>query len=57
MKGPIYDYERQRWTAIDTEGDRQTGPWSYVTSDGVAYDLNPQNPSQYRNGQNPNREG
>ena len=49
MKGPIYDYERQRWTEIDTTTDERTGPLTYVTPDGVAYELNPENPEEYRN--------
>ena len=49
MKGPIYDYRKQKWVEIDTSRDRKTGEYSYVTPCGVEYELNPANPSQYRN--------
>ena len=46
MKGPIYDYERQRWTQVDTETDAVIKPHSndggdcrYQTPDGVLYDV------------------
>ena len=49
MQGSIYDYTHQRWTEIDTESDTREGPHEYRTPDGVAYELNPENPSEYRN--------
>ena len=49
MKGPIYDYTKQRWTEIDTETDQPIGQFHFRTPDGVAYELNPNDPTEYRN--------
>lgn len=49
MRGPLYDYKNQRWTEVDTDTDRRGDGGSYITSDGVEYEVNPANPSEYRN--------
>ena len=49
MTGDIYDYENQRWTWFDTDTDTREGPGLYRTVEGVAYEINPDNPDEYRN--------
>ena len=49
MQGPIYDYKNQRWTEIDTDTDEKTGEFSFVTKDGVPYEVGSNNPELYRN--------
>jgi len=49
MKGSIYDYQRQCWTHIDTDTDTPEGPHQYRTVDGVPYEVNPEDSTQYRN--------
>ncbi len=49
MGGSIYDYRTQGWTTINVDTDRQTGPYTLTTADGVQYEVNPDNPTEYRN--------
>ena len=56
ITGPIYDYDRQEWTEIDTATDLQLGPYHFVTPGGVEYQLNPEDPTQYRNYVDPDTE-
>lgn len=49
MTGPIYDYDRQGWTRINTDTDKRLDSFTYRTPDGVEYEVNPNNPQQYRN--------
>ena len=44
MKGPLYDWDRHRWTDIDTDTDRRVspehaGPAVYVTRGGFRYEV------------------
>ena len=51
MRGPIYDYDNQRWTWIDTDTDRRFAGegFRFQTPDGVVYELCPSDPKKYRN--------
>ena len=51
MKGPIYDYDNQEWTEIDTDTDKLIDPFpmQFITPCGVKYELNPNNHTEYRN--------
>jgi hypothetical protein len=47
MKGPVYDYQRQRWSAIDTDTDEavpEQGEHVYRTRDGTLYEVHPSAP-------------
>ena len=49
MRGPIYNYDEQCWTWIDTDTDQRLGDFRFQTPDGVAYELCPNDPKKYRN--------
>ncbi len=55
MQGHIFDYDNQRWTDINTDTDHQVDTFRFVTPDGVAYELNPDNPTEYHNDTTPYR--
>lgn len=49
MQGNIYDFTNQCWTTLDTETDENLYALHYRTPDGVEYELNPSDLTQYRN--------
>ena len=48
IQGDIYDYNKQRWTKINTLTDHRLGEFRFITPDKVTYLINPNNIKQYK---------
>jgi hypothetical protein len=48
-RGPLFNYDTKKWEEINTEKDRPVAlPLVFETPTGMRYELNPDNPEEYR---------